>query len=340
MFLSYLNDKKSWLFFYMASIGLIDFVLLLDQGIQIEFTSVLYLNLLLFLAFNLFIIWRYQMEIKFTKELVELLEEDNEAWYVALPTALYKQDAVTRELLQSAAIRFSSRLSEVQSLSIQEGDYIAAWIHEVKTPLTAMKLMIDEHRQDPHFRKIETEWLRLHLLVDQQLSISRLPSLEKDYVLEKTNLQQLVSREVKELASWCMEKNVAVEFDGEGIDIVADVKWCRFIIRQLLTNAIKYSPIGGTITIIMKENEMGHTVLQIQDEGPGIAPHDLPRIFEKGFTGGAGRIHNAASGLGLYLAKMVASKMGITLTATTEVGKGTRIGILFPNENDFDKLLK
>ncbi len=340
MFFRYMNDKKSWLFFYIASIGLVDFVLLLDQGIQIEFASVLYLNLLLVFVLLLFIVWRYHMETRFTKELAELLDENHEAWYVALPKTKYQQEEMTKELLQSAALQFSNRLAEVQNLNMQAGDYTAAWIHEVKTPLTAMKLMIDEHRGDPHIRKIETEWLRLYLLIDQQLSISRLPSLEKDYVLEKTNLQTLVAKEVKELASWCMEKNIAIEFEGEEVEVILDVKWCHFILRQLLTNAIKYSPIGGVITIVMKEDQTGHAILQIQDEGPGIPPHDLPRIFEKGFTGGAGRIHNAASGLGLYLAKTVAEKMSIALYATTEVGKGTSIDMLFPNENDFDKVTK
>ena len=165
----------------------------------------------------------------------------------------------------------------------------------------------------PAFRKIESEWLRAHLLIDQQLSISRLPSLEMDYVLEKTNLQKLATAEVRELASWCMEKNIAVEFEGEDVEVVTDVKWCRFIIRQFLTNAVKYSPVGGTILISTNKTSSGNASLSIIDEGPGIKPHDLPRIFDKGFTGGTGRIHNAATGLGLYLAQTVATKMGITL---------------------------
>ena len=133
--------------------------------------------------------------------------------------------------------------------TVIESDYTAAWVHEVKAPLTAMKLTMDGHRSDPVIRKIEAEWLRVHLLIDQQLYISRLPTLEADYVLEKTDVHRLVTAEVRELASWCMEKNIAVEFEGEDKEVVTDVKWCRFIIRQLVTNAVKYSPIGGTIII-------------------------------------------------------------------------------------------
>ena len=331
---------KSWILFVFSTIGLIDLILWLDQGIAVEFASVFYFNVLLFAFFIIFLIWRYQVELKFTKKLTLLIEEEEDDWYVALPEAIYLRDEVTKEMLQQAATNFSRELSSVKKLSIHEGDYIASWVHEVKTPLTAMKLIIDEHRGNPDFQKVELEWLRLHLLIDQQLSISRLPSLEADYVLEKTSLQKLASAEVRELASWCMEKNVAVEFEGENIEVVADVKWCRFIIRQFLTNAVKYSPTGGTIIVSMDKNLSGHAVLIIKDEGPGILPHELPRVFEKGYTGGTGRIHNAATGLGLYLAQTVATKMGITLTGKSEYGEGTAMEMIFPNENDFDKMLK
>lgn len=337
MFLSYLHDKKSWLLFYFASIGVVDFIIWIDPGIAAKFVSVFYFNVLVLFVFIMFIIWRYRVETQFTKELVRVLESDD--WYLALPDAIYKRDEITKSLLQGIAIRFSERFEEVRNISIHEGDYTAAWVHEVKTPLTAMKLILDENRGNPDYQKIELEWLRLHLLVDQQLSISRLPSLEADYVLEKTNLRKLASAEVRGLASWCMEKNVAVEFEGDEIEVVTDKKWCRFIIRQFLTNAVKYSPIGGTIIISMNVNSSGHAVLTIQDEGSGIESHDLPRIFDKGFTGGTGRIHNAATGLGLYLARTVANRMGITLTVESQRGEGTTIEMAFPNENDFDRML-
>ena len=226
----------------------------------------------------------------------------------------------------------SKELAELRHANLIESDYTAAWVHEVKAPLTAMKLTMDEHRNDPVIRKIEAEWLRVHLLIDQQLYISRLPTLEADYVLEKTDVHRLVTAEVRELASWCMEKNIAVEFEGEDIEVVTDVKWCRFIIRQLLTNAVKYSPDGGTIIISTNVNTNWKChVLSIKDEGPGIKAHDLPRIFDKGFTGGTGRLHNAATGLGLYLAQTVATKIGITLQAQSEMGQGTTIQMTFSN---------
>lgn len=340
MFIGYVKDMKSWILLFIGAIGFIDVILWLDQGMDVEFTSALYFNFLLLLFFMVFLLWRYRVETKFTKELASLIDKGIEDWRIALPNSTYSHDEVTKEMLHQAAENFSRELSEMKRVTIHEGDYIASWVHEVKTPLTAMKLTIDEHRGDPAIRKIESEWLRLHLLVDRQLSISRLTSIEADYVLEKTNLQKLASAEVRELASWCVDKNIAVEFEGEDVEVVADVKWCRFITRQLLTNAVKYSPAGGTIIISTIKTSSGSASLSITDEGPGINPHDLPRIFDKGFTGGTGRIHNAATGLGLYLAQTVATKMGITLIANTETDKGTTLEMVFPTENKFDQVMR
>ena len=331
---------KSWILFYLGSIILVDILVWLDDGIKASFSAVLYFNLLLLVFFIVFLVWRYQVEIRFTKKLSALIETELDELQITLPRARFSRDKVTKELLLTASTHFSEKVTGLKNLNLHEADYMAAWVHEVKTPLTAMKLVMDEHLNHPAIRKIELEWLRLHLLIDQQLSISRLPSLESDYVVEKTALHQLASAEVRALASWCLERDIAVEFGGNDVELVADVKWCRFIIRQLLTNAIKYSPNGGILTVLTAVNSSGQAVLAISDEGPGIPQHELPRIFDKGFTGGTGRIHNAATGLGLYLAETVASKMGIQLSAESEIAHGTTIYMSFSVENEFIRPLK
>ncbi|WP_272039616.1 sensor histidine kinase [Paenibacillus sp. JJ-100] len=216
-----------------------------------------------------------------------------------------------------------------------ENDFTASWIHEIKTPLTAMKLIMDaEH--NPDISKIESEWLRIHLLVERQLYMTRLPALESDYVLERLSLQRLAIEEIQELAPWCMEKNLAVSIEGQDATVVTDRKWCRFIIRQILTNAIKYSPSDTSLTFRTAVTEPENVFLDIIDEGPGIQPHDLPRIFDKGFTGGNGRIHNAATGLGLYLAQTVAAKIGITLQVNSSQPQGTTMRMTFTDSNAFE----
>ncbi|WP_171056210.1 sensor histidine kinase [Paenibacillus sinopodophylli] len=339
MILRYLIDRKSWIIFYLFSLLFVDLLIWIDNGIMIKAASMLYLNMLLILSMLVFLVWRFQKEMKYARALADLAEQIDDDWIETLPPDYYYHEEATNRLLRAAGLWYSHKLSDSQAARIVEQEYTTAWVHEVKTPLTAMKLTIESDRSNPLLRKMESDWLRIHLLIDQQLYLSRLPSLEADYVLEQAGVQQLAVLEVRELTSWCIEKNVAVEIEGEEALVVTDRKWCRFIIRQLLTNAVKYSPKGGTILLSTMVTSEGHVCLSIEDEGSGIAAHDLPRIFDKGFTGGNGRLQNAATGLGLYLARTAALKIGITLAVQSELNAGTKMGMTFTVSNAYEAVL-
>jgi len=336
MFIAYVKDMRSWILLFAASLVLTDALIWIDKGLAMKLSSLIYLNLLLISFFILFLIWRYKKELHYTKELLRISEDPSRDWQEGLPDPLYTRDQTMNELLRLVANDHMQKLSEVKALNLMESDYTVAWVHEVKAPLTSMKMTIDANRQDPAIRKIESDWLRVHLLIDRQLYISRLPSLETDYALDKVVAAQLITPEVRELRSWCIERNIAVDISGEEMEVITDSKWCRFIIRQLLTNAVKYSPDGGAISITTARTPGGNAVLSIHDEGLGIPAHDLPRIFDKGFTGETGRIHNAATGLGLYLAQQVASKIGVSLSAHSEINRGTTMNMTFSTENEYD----
>ncbi len=338
MFLSYLKDMRSWILFFFLSLFSTDLLLWLDRGINVQINSLMYVNVFLLTFFMVFICWRYYRETAYIRQL-EILEEKLETdWHEALPEPLFECDERINRVLQSAGVSFSNQLNKDRQNTIIQDDYIAAWVHEAKAPLTAMKLMIDANKSSPSIFKIEAEWLRIFLLIDQQLYISRLSSLESDYVLDEVLVQDVVSVEVRELMSWCREKNLAIETEGLETVIVTDKKWCRFIVRQILSNAIKYSPRDGIIYITAHKEATGHCILSIEDEGPGIPDHDLPRIFDKGFTGGMGRLNNAATGLGLYLAKKVSNQIGIQLSAISKKDNGTILKMNFSLENDFDQI--
>lgn len=338
MFIRYVIEMKSWIAFFLGGLFFTDLLIWLDNGFAVPFESILYLNVLLLIGFIIFFVCRYRKEIRFASMLAELTKNMDRDWFETISEPSSYRDAAAYAALREANQYSKRQLSEITDAHIMEQDYMSSWVHEVKAPLTAMKLTIDANRHHPEVRKIEAEWLRIHLLVDRQLYISRLPSLESDYVLEPQPLLRLAVKEVRELASWCMEKNIAVEIEGEDTPIVTDSKWCRFIIRQLLTNAVKYSPMGSTIQLVTSIAPSGNVVLVVKDEGPGIPAHDLPRIFDKGFTGGAGRIQNAATGLGLYLAKIVAGKIGIVLEAFSDSKHGTTMQMTFPAKNPFEAI--
>ncbi|MFF2479900.1 sensor histidine kinase [Paenibacillus sp. NPDC058071] len=338
MLLRFLADRISWILFFLFSLLFVDLLIWLDNGIAVQTESLLYLNVLLLVSMIVFLGWRFRVETSYARSLAQLADDISEDWMDALPTSRFHHDAATDQLLLAAGELHRQKLADSRNAQMVEQDYVAAWVHEVKAPLTAMKLTIDANRSDPVIRTIESDWLRIHLLIDQQLYISRLPTLEADFVLEKAGIQQLVAMEVREIASWCMEKNIAVEFEGEEAYVLTDRKWCRFIVRQLLTNAVKYSPEGSEIVLTTDVSPDGHVRITMRDEGPGMADHDLPRIFDKGFTGDNGRLQNAATGLGLYLAQTVASKIGIHLAVRSELHKGTEMDMIFTARNAFEDI--
>ncbi|MCM3758586.1 sensor histidine kinase [Sporosarcina aquimarina] len=340
MIRAYIADRKSWIALFVGSLLVTDLLLVLDKGLAISSVSIGYLNLLLLTIFVLFFIWRYRKETAYLQALNQLVHELQDDWQEGLPTSVFHQDQILTEMLQQIDGAYRNRMSRLREFVYAEQNDTAAWVHEVKAPLTAMKLIIDANRQEPLFRKIDAEWLRVHLLIDQQLYISRLPSLEADYVVEETDVVRWATEEVRQLMPWCLEKNIAVEIEGEKVEVVTDQKWCRFILRQLLTNAVKYSPAGGTVTLQAKSDETGNVSLTVTDEGPGIPAHEMPRIFDRGFTGNAGRIQHAATGLGLYLAKQTAGKIGVQLFGQSDGSSGTKMVMTFSTENDFDATRK
>lgn len=336
MLRAYIADRRSWIAFYIGALLVTDLLLVLDKGLSINAVSIVYLNLLLVVGFVVFFSWRYQKETTYSRTVQRLLKEGSDDWQEGLPESVFNQDAILSESLRRLDHNYRKQIARLQDSVRTEQNDTAAWVHEVKAPLTAMKLILDANRQHPAYRKLEAEWLRVHLLIDQQLYISRLPSLEADYVVEETDVVRLAAEEVRQLMPYCLEKNIAVEIEGNPAQVVTDQKWCRFILRQLLTNAVKYSPIGGTVTLQISSPEKAPVSIGVLDEGPGIPAHEMPRIFDRGFTGSAGRIQHAATGLGLYLAKQAADKIGVRLLADSDGVSGTHMTVVFSMENEFD----
>src|SRR5699024_1148999 len=147
------------------------------------------------------------------------------------------------------------------------------------------------------------------------------------------SLQPLIHKEIKHVQSWCMQKGIGFDISLRAEEVLSDETWVRFIIRQILTNAVKYSEQEG---IIIESSWVYDQVqLKIQDFGKGISTKDLPRIFDKGFTSTSNRRDQSATGMGLYLVQQVATHLSITVDVASQIGEGTTVVITFPKKNAF-----
>ncbi|CDQ18545.1 two-component system, OmpR family, bacitracin resistance sensor histidine kinase BceS [Halobacillus karajensis] len=327
----FLLERISWILLIAGLQLLALFMAFVDQAVPL--TSVLYYTFLSSILVILFLFIRYRKETPFY---VALEERDNDLDLTTFPEADSPFEAVIERNVCEQMEQLKQEASRNQILLEQEKDELLSWIHEVKTPLTAMQLIIDRLNDYKLKSQLTFEWMRIHFLLDQQLHQKRIPFIENDLYIEEVNLEPLVFNEIKSLKSWCMQKGIGFDIDLQAEKVLSDAKWLSFILRQLLTNAIKYSG-PSEITLASVEQD-GRIHLTIQDEGRGIDPRDLPRIFEKGFTSTADHQDKAATGMGLYLTDRIRQALKITFNVDSRLGEGTTFTLVFPKENEFTKL--
>src|SRR5699024_1137541 len=273
---------------------------------------------------------RYHKETRFYKSMKDW-DETYDITHIeqaASPFEKIMEERVTRQTEQ-----YKNDVTKYQVDLEQEKDELLSWIHEVKTPLTTMKLMIERVEDEELKAQLMMEWLRIDLLLDQQLHQKRIPFIENDLHIEKIALQPLIHTEIKALQLWCLQKGIGFDLSLQVTDILSDAKWLGFMIRQLLTNTVKYSDASDII--IKSYADKNQTKLEIKDFGRGIDPKDLPRVFDKGFTSTTKHQDQAATGMGLYLAQKVAQSLLIQIDVTSKLHEGTTFTLTFPKKNEF-----
>ena len=202
-------------------------------------------------------------------------------------------------------------------------DYYTVWAHQIKTPIASMRLHL-QNEDSALSRILSSDLHRIEQYVEMVLTFLRLNSESTDYVIKEYDLDKIIKQAVRKFSSDFIGRKLSLVYEPVNTTVITDEKWLSFVIEQVLSNALKYTP-AGSITITL-ENEK---TLRIRDTGIGIAPEDLPRVFENGYTGYNGRTDRKASGIGLYLCKRVCSNLGHTITARSVVDVGTTIDIDF-----------
>ncbi len=200
-------------------------------------------------------------------------------------------------------------------------DYYTVWAHQIKTPIASMRLTL-QNEDTPAARRLSSDLGRIEQYVEMAMVYLRLGSDSTDYVIREFELDPLIRQSVRKFAGDFIGRKISLELEPTGASVVSDEKWLAFVIEQLLSNALKYTK-SGSVRIYMAQPK----TLCIRDTGIGIAPEDLPRIFEKGYTGLNGRGDKRASGLGLYLCRGVCRRLGHGLSAVSVPGEGTELRI-------------
>lgn len=229
-------------------------------------------------------------------------------------------EAAYRELLLELDEDRRTAVSALDARMRESVDYYTMWVHQIKTPISAMRLILQEDESE-RGRALSAELFRVERYVELVLSYLRLGGASTDYVIRQVDVDNVLRQAARKYAPLFIRGKVSLELNETGLRALSDEKWLQLVVEQVLSNAVKYAP-GGHVKV-WSEGER----LFIQDDGVGIAAEDLPRIFERGFTGYNGRMDKRATGIGLYLSQEICRKLGHTITVESELGKGTRVTV-------------
>ncbi|MHA3066427.1 sensor histidine kinase [Lacticaseibacillus saniviri] len=319
--------------FFLLALFVFDLILWLDPLHQIQLNTVLYVSLIVILMGMVALGWRYQKTNAWLKEVAARRDNPEQALdWPLLPTDDPEQ-AVVANAFNSVLKAHHGQLERLLNEQQDQKAFIDSWVHEIKVPLAAGDLLVDSlDGQIPEstFEQLTLQLDRISFYVDQVLYYSRLDSFSHDYLLQEYPLKQIINDVVVSLRNQFISNQIQFELRGEDQTVLTDQKWLRFILSQIMVNSLKYTDPGGKITVTLSDQN-NEVQLAVSDTGIGIAPDELHRVFDKGFTGQNGRNANQkATGLGLYLADRLGQKLNHQLTIESELGHGTTVIIHFP----------
>ena len=283
--------------------------------------------------------FRYSSKVKALSNALKRPVEEQ----AQLPEATDDVEMLYQRLLENQSIARSESESSAAIRQSQMRDYYSMWVHQIKTPISAMKLLLEVEREElgqlicddeqsqyllsDNMDSFEDELFRIEEYVSMALQYQRVSSTENDFVLEKVSVDGVIRDTIKKYAKIMIRRHIGINYSGTGQEVYTDGKWLAFMLEQILSNAIKYTP-QGVVTIETAE-EKDRFFITIKDTGIGIKAEDLPRVFEKGYTGYNGHADKKATGIGLYLCRQMADKLGHTIRMESEIGKGTKVWIGF-----------
>jgi len=249
------------------------------------------------------------------------------------------QNAYERKLLElfrRAGRHMLQAVSDAEAAQREYREYVESWVHEIKTPITAAGLIC--RSADPEVRRrLSPELKQIEAHVERALFYARAESPEKDFIIRQTDLAEITAQALNQHRTLLIQNGVKVDADGLNQTVYTDGKWAAFIVGQLLQNAVRYRSSHPVVTLRVKQ--IGQQVqLIVQDNGIGILAHELPRVFDRGFTGSNGRSRGGSTGMGLYLCRRLADCLQVDLHITSEAGTGTRVSLTFPAKRNLTEM--
>lgn len=244
----------------------------------------------------------------------------------------YYEGKIIYDVLSECNRNMHEHVNFYKNLQREYREYIETWVHEIKTPISSSRLII-ENSESKEKNVLNDELRKIEEYINQALYYSRSTDVSNDYIVKEFEVKEAVKEVIRNNRRDFINKRISIDVDEVSGRVITDLKWVKFIINQIIINAIKYSKENsGSIKVYTTEG-IENIVLTIEDDGVGISKKDVNRVFDKGFTGTNGRKYGKSTGIGLYLCKKLCEKLGLGISLSSIEGKGTKVNIIFPIGN-------
>ena len=309
-------------------------ILLLAYNISILIR--VYCAFIIIFILVLAILIEYKKKKDYYNELIKNMEELKEKYLISeiIKTPNFIEGKILKDILQDTGKSMLENVNYYKNIQEDYKEYIELWIHEVKIPIATSKMIIENNKNEVT-KSIDEELDKVENYTEQALFYARSNAVEKDYIINKTNLKEIVNGAILKNKTTLLNEKVSIELSNlKEEEVYTDSKWAVFIVNQIIQNAIKYSKKENKKIEISSQEKNDKVILYIKDNGIGIKKGEITRVFERGFTGENGRIIGQKStGIGLYLCKKLCDKLGLGIELNSEKDKGTEVRIIFPKNS-------
>ena len=295
----------------------------------------IYIPLILIGLYVISIVIEYFKKKKFYDNLLKILDELEEKYLITeiINTPNFLEGKILKNTLEQIDKSMLENVNKYKYMTEDYKEYIELWIHEIKIPIAASKMVIENNKNEVT-KSIDEELDKVENYIEQALFYARSNTVEKDYYIRKVFLKEIVNESIKKNKSSLIQEKISIDIHDLDIEVNTDNKWIVFILNQIIQNSIKYRKKENSVIEIYANQGKENVILYIKDNGIGIKQGEITRVFEKGFTGTNGRLSNKKStGIGLYLCKKLCNKLGIGLELNSVQNEGTEVMLIFPQSS-------
>lgn len=332
-FKDYILDKIVYIIFYCIFIF---FLTIMLNSLSLNKEGIVFLDLII-LIFNLImLLYEYKVKSEYYNELKSNLDSLDKKYLISQIQECpnFYDGQLFYDVIQQTDKSMNDEIFNYKNSIKEYKEFLEMWVHEIKTPIASSKLIIENNKNEIT-QNIDEELDKIDNLVEQVLFYAKSNEVQKDYIISKIRLKNIITTYLKANYKLFLNYDVAVNIDNldNDVTVYTDKKWIIFIISQIISNSIKY---GAKIIKIYSKEDKTNCSLYIQDNGIGIPSEDLIRVFDKGFTGINGRKYSKSTGIGLYLCKKLCNKLDIGIDVSSKQGYGTMLKIVFPKFNIYE----